>query len=129
MPEQFDANGDPIAADEEVEVTRSLNELTPENWTFRLGPGGAGTSVNSCVVARSVLWPGAVAVATNSGRKFVNVYVGNGVSYDPKPYSPPLFGAISSEWVPAEEEPGLVEQPDVRVDPTPPKPEGEVAEE
>ena len=127
LPEQLDANGEPIVPEEEVETTPNLNALTAESWTFRVGPGGAGTSAGSSVVARSLVWPGAVAVAT--GRKFLNVYVGNGISYDPKPYSPPLFGSILSEWAPAEEEPGLVEQPDVRADPTPPKPEGEVTEE
>jgi len=127
MPEQLDANGEPIVPEEEVDVTPNLADLTPENWTFRVGPGGAGTSAGSCVVARSVVWPGAVAIAT--GRKFINVYVGNGTPYDPKPYSPPLFGSICVEWAPAEEEPGLVEQQDVRADPTPPKPEGEAGGE
>jgi radial spoke head protein 4A len=127
MPEQLDANGDPIVPDEEVEVTRSLNDLTPEAWTFRVGPGGAGSAAGSSVVARSLVWPGAVAVA--SGRRYVNCYVGNGVSYDPIPYSPPLLGAISTEWAPVEEEPALVEQADTRADPTPPKPEGEAVEE
>lgn len=126
MPEEVDANGDPVPLEDE-EITKNLNDLTPECWTFRVGPGGAGTSAGSCVVARSTLWPGAVAIAT--GRKYINIYVGNGVSYDPKPYSPPLFGSICSEWAPSEEEPGLTEQQDVRADPTPPKPEGEIQEE
>lgn len=127
MPEILDANGDPIVPEEEVEVTRNLNDVVPENWSFRMGPGGAGSGSGSCVVARSLVWPGAVAVT--AGRRFLNVYTGNGVSYDPKPYSPPLLGAISTEWAPIEDEPPLTEQVDVRADPTPPKPEGEIVEE
>lgn len=125
LPETQDSNGDPVV--DEEEVTPILSDLNPEScWTFRVGPGGAGAGANSCVVARSLMWPGAVAVA--GGRRYLNIYVGNGVSYDPKPYSPPLPGVISVEWSPAEEEPTLVEQPDVRADPTPPKPEGDPEE-
>lgn len=126
LPETQDANGDTVV--DEEEVTRNLNDLNAEScWTFRVGPGGAGAGSNSCVVARSLIWPGAVAVA--AGRRFLNIYVGNGVNYDPKPYSPPLPGAISVEWTPVEEEPALIEQPDVRSDPSPPKPEGVEPEE
>jgi len=126
MPEQMDENGEPIVPEEEVEITPPLNAITPESWTFRVGPGGAGASGVSCVTARSLIWPGAVAVA--AGRRFLNVYVGNAVAYDPFPYSPPMIGDISSEWKPAEEEAPMIEQPDVRADPTPPKPEGEPEE-
>jgi radial spoke head protein 4A len=82
------------------------------------------------VVARSLVWPGAVAVA--AGSRFVNVYIGNGVVYENKPYSPPLPAPVQSEWAPSEEDGDallLVEQPDVREDPTPPVPEGEGEEE
>lgn len=130
MPEQLDDNGEPIEPEEPVELTPPLDSIKPEAWTFRTGPGGAGTAANSVVIARSLVWPGAVAVAL--GRRFINIYVGNGVMYDASgPYSPPLPGAIQSEWTAPEDDPlgPLVEQPDVKVDPTPPVPEGEEGEE
>ncbi len=79
------------------------------------------------MTARSLLWPGAVAVS--NARRYVNIYVGNGVAYDRLPYSPPLIGPVQTEWVPTEDSIQLVDQPDVRVDPTPPVPEGEAEEE
>lgn len=126
MPEQLDEAGEPIVPEEEVEVTPPLNAITPEAWTFRVCPGGAGVSTGSLVVARSLAWPGAVACA--AGRRFLNLYVGNAVAYAATSYSPPLPAAIQSEWAPAEEEGPLVENADVRADPTPPKPEGEPEE-
>lgn len=122
MPEVLDDNGEPIEPDEPIEVTAPLEAVKPEAWVFRICPGGAGAAASSLVVGRSLVWPGAIAVA--AGRRFLNVYVGNGVMYEDKPYSPPLPATIQQEWAPAEEEPGLMEQPDVRADPTPPAPEG-----
>jgi radial spoke head protein 4A len=109
-----------------------LEPIKPEQWTFRVCPGGSGAANASVVVARSLVWPGSVAVASNN--RFVNVYVGNAVVYEDKPYSPPLPAPIQTEWALAEEEAEdetllLVEQPDVRADPTPPVPEGEEEEE
>lgn len=134
LPEQLDDNGDPIEAEgEPVEPAVPLDSIKPEAWTFRQCPGGVGGAAGSVVVARSLQWPGAVAIV--SGRKFVNVYVGSGVSYSAKAYSPPLPAPLQMEWMPPatdEEEnssSGLIEQDDVRVDPTPPKPEGEEEEE
>lgn len=108
------------------EQSPAVDALKEGAWSFRLTPGGAGTATGSVVVARSLLWPGAVAVA--SGRKFVNVYVGNGVLFEGKAYAPPLPPVVQSELVPSEEFP-LTEAADVKIDPTPPVPEGEAAEE
>jgi radial spoke head protein 4/6 len=81
-------------------------------------------------VARSLRWPGAVAIA--AGRKFVNVYVGNGLPYSATPFAPPLPPALQSEWSLTTGEgvvvTGMTEQADVKVDPTPPVPEGEAEE-
>lgn len=130
MPEQQDENGEPIVVDDPVEPNPPLDAIKPENWTFRVCPGGAGIAPSSVVVARSLRWPGAIAVA--AGRKFVNIYVGNGLPYSSQPYSPPLPGTIQKEWSPVvsdgAEGPALVEQPDIKVDPTPPIPEGEEEE-
>eukprot|EP01038_Epipyxis_sp_PR26KG_P008949 gene8949-12066_t len=128
LPEQTDESGEPIEQ-EPVELTPPLDSIKPEAWTFRLGPGGAGASANSVVVGRSLVWPGAVAVAV--GRRFLNIYVGNAILYENKAYSPPLPAPIQKEWAPpADDESAiLIEQPDVKVDPTPPVPEGEGEEE
>ncbi len=119
MPEQLGEDGEPIVEEEPVEATPPLNALTPELWSIRVGPGGAGVASTSGAIAKSLLWPGAVAVA--AGRRYLNCYVGNGVMYDPKPYNPNLPKRTQSEWAPAEEEAPLVENADVRNDPTPPK--------
>jgi radial spoke head protein 4A len=134
LPEQLGEDGEPIVPEEEVEVAPPLDSIVSENWTFRIGPGGAGTSPNSVVVARSTLWPGACAVAY--GRKFINIYVGNAICQDnikknpDNPsimefiaYSPSTPQPIQKEWQPPSEEDGgnpYVEQPDPKVDPTPP---------
>lgn len=123
MPEQLDDNGDPIEPEEPVEVAPPLDAVKPEAWSFRVGPGGAGVAASSCAIAKSLVWPGAVAVA--GGRKFLNCYVGNGVIYDPTPYCPPLPQRTQSEWAPGEEEAPLTEEEDVRNDPTPPAAEEE----
>lgn len=131
LPEQLDENGEPIVPEEPIEVNPALDSIKPELWTFRSGPGGVGSSATSVVVARSLKWPGAVAIA--SGRKYVNVYIGNGLPYTPTKYSPPLPPLIQSEWKGPAGDNGqptmLLEQNDVKVDPTPPVPEGEGAEE
>jgi len=124
LPEQLDESGEPIVPDDPIEPNAPLDAIKPEAWTFRLCPGGAGKASGSSVVARSLVWPGAVAIAGASGRRFINIYVGNGVIYDAKPYSPPLPQPIHSEFIALEDDPlQLVEQPDVKVDPTPPAPD------
>ena len=61
--------------------------------------------------------PGAVAVA--QGKRYVNCYIGHGVMYEPKRYTPDLPTPLMTEWAPpTEDEEGgvvLVEQPDVKV--------------
>lgn len=127
MPEVLDDNGDPIEPEEPVEVTPPLKNIEGEQWAFRACPGGAGEFDGSVVAARSLVWPGAFAIA--AAKRFVNVYVGYGVMYEAKTYSPPLPQPLQVEWVPVEDEEPLVDQEDVRVDPTPPKEEGEDEED
>lgn len=126
MPEVLDDNGDPIEPEEPIETTPVLNSLVPEAWSMRVGPGGAGVATSSACVAKSLVWPGAVAVA--QGRRFLNCYVGNAVTYDPKPYNPPLPQATQGEWTPGEEEQPLMEEKDITSDPTPPALEEEEEE-
>lgn len=127
MPEVLDDNGDPIEPEEPIETTPPLKAVEAEQWSFRLCPGGSGESANSVVAARSLLYPGAYAIA--AGRRFLTVYVGDGIPYSVGSYTPPMPAAIQGEWAPVEEEEPLVEQADVLVDPTPPKPEGEEEDE
>lgn len=128
LPEEQDENGDPIEQ-EEVELSEILAAPKPEAWSFRMCPGGAGAGTGSVVAARSLQWPGAIAIA--AGRRFTNIYVGNGIPFDAVAYTPPLPGEIQKEWVASEEELaetngiGLVEQKDQLTDPTPPQEEGE----
>lgn len=123
MPEELDENGDVVEPDEPVELVPPLKGVEPEQWSMRYGPGGAGEFPGSVVFAKSLVWPGAVAVA--EGKRFVNIYVGYGVKYEAKTYSPPLPASLQVEWVPEEEEEPLLESEDVRADPTPPQDEEE----
>ena len=52
----------------------------------------------------------------------MNFYVGYGLPFTTTPYSPPLPAPVMSEWVPTAEDGSdvLLEQEDVKVDPTPP---------
>lgn len=132
MPEQLDENGEPIVPDEVIETIPPLENIKPELWSIRTCPGGAGFNGFSVICVRSLRWPGAVAIANN--RRYANVYVGNGLPYNPMSYSPPLPASIQSEWGNIIPEgggtgPNLNEQPDIKVDPTPPQPEGEAEEE
>lgn len=144
LPNEVGEDGEEIVPEEEIEISPPLAPLKPEQWTVRTGPGGAGVGGKSYVVVKSLRWPGAVAVACE--RKFLNIYVGNGVVNDTVKrenpdnlnvmtyvaYNPPMPGTIEIEWqAPTEEDGGmqLVEQADVKADPTPPKPEGEEEEE
>ena len=70
-----------------------------------------------------------------AGKKYVNVYIGNGIFYENKSYSPPVPGVIQNEWMPVkdeeegESEMSLKENDDVREDPIVPVPEGEEGDE
>eukprot|EP00595_Chromulina_sp_UTEXLB2642_P002937 CAMPEP_0196764742 /NCGR_PEP_ID=MMETSP1095-20130614/6771_1 /TAXON_ID=96789 ORGANISM="Chromulina nebulosa, Strain UTEXLB2642" /NCGR_SAMPLE_ID=MMETSP1095 /ASSEMBLY_ACC=CAM_ASM_000446 /LENGTH=448 /DNA_ID=CAMNT_0042121087 /DNA_START=133 /DNA_END=1482 /DNA_ORIENTATION=+ len=135
LPEQTDESGEVIEPDSDIELTPPLNNLTPEDWTFRISAGGSGISGQSYVIAKSLRFPGAVAVYAD--RKYVNIYIGNGLPFMSKSYTPPLPLIVSDEYVkPGSEEDTdyptwqlLVEQVDTRVDPTPPVNENEEEEE
>jgi radial spoke head protein 4A len=116
--------GEPVEMEPPQESPEILSSAVPEAWSIRVSPDGAGASAGSMVYAQSLVWPGATAVY--AGRRFVNVYVGNAVPYGPCAF-PAVPAAFQNEWVPpeGEETAALAEEADVRVDPTPPVPEGE----
>ena len=64
------------------------NIINSEAWSFRLCPGGSGSAATSIVAVRSLIWPGATAVA--AAKKYNNVYVGYGIQYEAKAYTPPM---------------------------------------
>ncbi len=133
LPEPEDADDyEPPEGDEVADPLGALGESEEgDKWSVRPCPGGSGMTASSCAKAVSLDWPGAYAVA--GGKKFVNVYVGDGLAYAATEYTPPLPAAIAGEWaVPEEEadaepESGVfpLEGKDVTVDPTPPEEEGE----
>ena len=121
MPPAMDADGNEIPS--EVEEIPNLESAKQGAWAFRACPGGAGSGSFSLVVARSITWPGAAAVY-NGKSKFINIYIGNGVVYEEGTYTPPLPQALMTEYTAKEEtDLQLMEQPDTKVDPTPPAPE------
>ncbi|CAN0563084.1 unnamed protein product, partial [Ectocarpus sp. 12 AP-2014] len=112
MPEKLDDEGNPIEEEdppEEVAPLRSLAEDSEGSWGFRTCPAGAGQSANAMVVAKSLRWPGAIAVAF--GKRFTNIYSGDGVKFGGEgPFQPSLPPMLQPEWTPGEDEEGLVEQ-------------------
>lgn len=106
--EEVNENGD-------VELPQLLAELKPEGWVFRVTPGGAGSAASSVVLARSLEWPGATAVAR--GRKSVCIYIGDGIRRSDTRHDPSIPGQIQHEWEPEEESQPLTEQDDPLNDP------------
>lgn len=74
---------------------------------------------------RSLLWPGAYAIATPSG--FSNIYIGWGVKN--APYSPALPPNVQREHEPLEGEPVLAESNELPPKPDPEMPESPTGEE
>lgn len=137
MPEVLGEDGEPILPDEPVECFPILCPLKAQDWSFRVGPGGAGANAESIVVARSLRWPGASALAYH--KKFLNIYVGNGIANDnvkrPQenpsymsftPYTVPMPAMIEGEWT--ADGTALTEEADTLEDPTPPPPPEEEEE-
>uniref|UniRef100_A0A7S1UB83 Radial spokehead-like protein n=1 Tax=Phaeomonas parva TaxID=124430 RepID=A0A7S1UB83_9STRA len=137
LPEpEEDENGE-VPELEQPEIKEPLSALADDeegSWVLRTAPGGAAATANAFVVARSLKWPGAFAIA--GAGKFTNIYVGDAVPYAAATYTPPMPPALQKEWLPegADEEPEegeppkpqtLVEQKDLLEDPTPPEEEGE----
>ena len=118
-PEVQNDDGDDVAPPgfEDIEAAEPLEAIAGEGaWSLRSCPSSKGPG--ALAVLRSMSWPGAVSVGF--GRRFCNIYVGNGIPYAATSYTPPELPEINEEFTPPEEEMNLVEQEDVLVDPTPP---------
>jgi len=142
------------AEEEEGMLTEPLKPITDDAppdaedalpWTVRVCPvsGIPGAEpAAGLVVAKSLRWPGAVAVAR--GRRFANFYVGYGIrtglaeapNAAPPAFQPAVPGPVSAEFSmevfnagAAESGAVFAEQPDVIEDPDAGKPEGEDKDE
>ena len=123
-PERLDETGEIIESGDDATIQPPLAEVKPDAWAMRVCPGGAGLAAGSVVVARSLEWPGAVAIS--SGNRFLNLYVGSGIRFSSEGYTPPFPLPISIEFVQGDEDAlQLMEHADVKVDPTPPIEENE----
>lgn len=142
LPPQTNADGEEVPWDGEdfAPPLQALSEDAASSWRVDRLPGTLVPAVGEFAVVRSLVWPGAVGIAV--GKKFLNVYVGNGIKFSREPYQlqapkPVQVGygiAISEEEGGSDGDGGsgarpvlrfeaLVEQKDVLEDPTPPEAE------
>ncbi|KAF1318216.1 Flagellar radial spoke protein, partial [Globisporangium splendens] len=136
LPPQTNSDGEevPWEGEEFAPPLRALSEDAANSWRVDRLPGTLVPTVGEFAVVRSLVWPGAVGIAV--GKKFLNVYVGNGVKFSREPYQlqPPKpvqvgFGVgISEDANDGDARPvlrfePLVEQKDVLEDPSPPEAE------
>ena len=137
MPPREGEDGEeqPWEGEEFVPQLRSLSEDHAGIWRVFKAPDNLNPTVGEVAVVKSLLWPGAVSVGL--GKRFLNIYVGNGIKYSSESYqpSPPKdleipFGISIGETSEEGAEPSLQftnlqEQPDVLEDPTPPEAEAD----
>lgn len=142
LPLQTNADGEEVSweGEEFIPPLRELSEDAASSWRVDRLPGTLVPAVGEFAVVRSLVWPGAVGIAV--GKKFLNVYVGNGVKFSREPYQlqPPQpvqvgFGiGISEDEAsggggeggdarPVLRFEALVEQKDLLEDPSPPEDE------
>lgn len=115
--------------DEPLPLLSSVEEDTSKGvkalWSFRCYP--KIENPHATVLARSTLWPGAVAAAKKD--KAVAIYIGDAQKYLPLGFTPAPPPKIQSEFVPVfnaeEEEPNPLQE---QVDPAPPAEEPEEGE-
>ncbi|CAE7561820.1 Rsph4a [Symbiodinium sp. KB8] len=140
-PPALDEEGEPIPDEDAPEPPTLLAAIAedvtePEDddsepsplWAVRscpsTGPPAGGDETTVLAAAKSLKWPGAVAVGL--GKRYVNMYVGYGVAASVQRYEPMLPGAVEVDYFASQEEgKELVEAEDVKEDPD----EGKVAEE
>lgn len=136
MPPLTNADGEeePREGEEFAPPLRALSEDNPLSWRVDRMPATLQPAVGEVAIVRSLVWPGAVSIAV--GKKFLNVYVGNGVKFLSEPFQlPPPQRLQSYSGVGLSEDNGdgegkptlrcemLVEQPDLLDDPSPPEEE------
>jgi len=141
-PPVLDAEGNPVEAEGAPEPSAPLrpigddapvDEAAAEGggaWRIATTPAAGladGETPTGPVVARSLRWPGAVAVGL--GKKFVCAYVGWGLPVVTKRFQPSLPPPVGATYAYAADETRVVEKADVTVDNTPPAEEGEGAGE
>jgi radial spoke head protein 4/6 len=103
---------------EDFPITLPLNSLDnlASEWTLRRAPSCAGATPTSPIIARSLQWPGAVAVAVPG--RYVCAYFGNCLSANSTRYCPKLPLELPMETTPEL----FTEEIDLLEDPTPPPP-------
>jgi radial spoke head protein 4A len=122
-PAPEDAEEDaPPSEESKVPVSPPLSDINATAWSLRVCPGCAAATSTSMVIAKSLKWPGAVAIA--SPRSFICAYFGNGLMFSEKRFCPLLPSMIQQEGLLAD----FTEESDPAVDPTPP-PEPEPIED
>ncbi|KAL4167713.1 hypothetical protein KRP22_013197 [Phytophthora ramorum] len=132
LPPQTNADGEeePREGEEFAPPLRVLSEDKPLSWRVDRLPATLQPAVGEVAVVRSLVWPGAVSIAV--GKKFLNVYVGNGVKFLSEPFQlpppqrlqPGSSVGLSEDAGDGESKPALhcevpVEQPDLLEDPAP----------
>lgn len=78
-------------------------------WSTHLSSGIMHIQHAICII-KSNLWPGAVSFS--NGRRFENIYIGNGNKYNTDNYSPPMCNSFEGEY----REPEIIEVADPTVE-------------
>lgn len=103
-------DGEEVEADD-FEGRAALAAVEEGSWSGRALPMTGGGATHA--VVRSLNWPGAVAVASDGGSRYANVYVGYGQPFSAAAYTPPLPPVVQAEF----DDSTLAEQEDVTEDP------------
>ena len=140
-PPVVDAEGNEVAVEGAPEPSAPLrpagddpavDEAAAEGggaWCFSACPSAGlaeGEAPTGPFVAKSLRWPGAVAVG--QGKRSAWAYVGWGLPVATAPYQPQLPAEVQPQCNYQEDATRCVENKDVTVDPTPPPEEGEEGE-
>eukprot|EP00455_Lapot_gusevi_P001185 TRINITY_DN1048_c0_g1_i3.p2 TRINITY_DN1048_c0_g1~~TRINITY_DN1048_c0_g1_i3.p2 ORF type:complete len:135 (-),score=54.17 TRINITY_DN1048_c0_g1_i3:42-422(-) len=81
------------AEEEEIPILSTITESESSSWTFRV----MGSELkHATLVARALHWPGAFSVTKQ--QHVVNIYLGHGLKYLPRLYTPPPPPRMCVEW-------------------------------
>jgi radial spoke head protein 4A len=86
----------------EYKALRVVGEVEGFEEYWKVAQKGPGSTTGNAdtfkyAVLRNLNWPGACTVAT-ADYKYVNIYMGYGFRFDPKPYQPPFPGTLREEF-------------------------------